>query len=110
MGVCPILGRKSSRHGGSVDKAAGRSWEAKGWDIQVQFIIVSGRISYIAKQNISPRYKHEHSVVSKQADLRRVDQENLEAQLVDLKKIVSRLTKDKSELLSIAQCVHWAVR
>jgi len=47
------------------------------------------------------RYKHEHSVVSKQADLRRVDQENLEAQLVDLKKIVSRLTKNNSELLSI---------
>ena len=47
------------------------------------------------------RYKHEHSVVSKQAELRRVDQENLEVQLVDLKKIVSRLTKNNSELLSI---------
>jgi len=47
------------------------------------------------------RYKHEHSVVSKQSDLRRVDLENLEAQLVDLKKIVSRLTKNNSELLSI---------
>ena len=62
---------------------------------------MSGRVSCLAKLNISPRYKHEHSVVSKQADLRRVDQENLEAQLVDLKKIVSRLTKNNSELLSI---------
>ena len=55
----------------------------------------------ISKNNISTRYKHEHSVVSKQSDLRRVDLENLEAQLVDLKKIVSRLTKNNSELLSI---------
>ena len=52
-------------------------------------------------KNISTRYKHEHTVVSKQSDLRRVDLENLEAQLVDLKKIVSRLTKNNSELLSI---------
>jgi len=56
----------------------------------------------LEKQKIeTSRYKHEHSVVSKQADLRRVDQENLEAQLVDLKKIVSKLTKNNSELLSI---------
>ena len=47
------------------------------------------------------RYKHEHAVVSKQAEIRRVDQENLEVQIVDLKKIVSRLTKNNSELLSI---------
>ena len=47
------------------------------------------------------RYKHEHAVVSKQAEIRRVDQESLEAQIVDLKKIVSRLTKNNSELLSI---------
>ena len=62
------------------------------------------------------RYKHEHSVVSKQAELRRAEQENLESQVlpdvymasiqksfqvVDLKKIVSRLTKNNSELLSI---------
>ena len=47
------------------------------------------------------RYKHEHAVVSKQAEIRRVDQESLEVQIVDLKKIVSRLTKNNSELLSI---------
>ena len=64
----------------------------------------------------SSRYKHEHGVVSKQAELRRAEQENLESQVlpdgstasiqqsfqvVDLKKIVSRLTKNNSELLSI---------
>jgi len=59
------------------------------------------RVELEKQKTETSRYKHEHSVVSKQSDLRRVDLENLEAQLVDLKKIVSRLTKNNSELLSI---------
>ena len=47
------------------------------------------------------RAREEQGVATRQAELRRQEQESLEVQVIDLKKIVSRLTRNNSELLGI---------
>jgi hypothetical protein len=47
------------------------------------------------------RYKHEYGVMVKQVEVSRVTVDRLEAQVADLKKIISRLTRNNGELLGI---------
>ena len=49
------------------------------------------------------RYKEEYGVMVKQVDISRETVSNLELQVVDLKKIITRLTKNNGELLEIVK-------
>ena len=49
------------------------------------------------------RYKHEYGVLVKQVDISKDSVNSLEAQVADLKKIISRLTKNNGELLDIVK-------
>ena len=51
----------------------------------------------------SERYKHEYSVMVKQVDISKTSVQSLENQVLDLKKIISRLTKNNGELLDIVK-------
>ena len=53
------------------------------------------------KQKPSDIYKHEYNVMVKNVEINNDTVESLEAQIVDLKKIVSRLTRNNRELLGI---------
>jgi len=49
------------------------------------------------------RYKHEYGVLVKQVDISKDSVNSLETQVADLKKIISRLTKNNGELLDIVK-------
>lgn len=55
------------------------------------------------QKNDASRYKHECDVLLKQVSISKESLTSLETQIVDLKKIISRLTKNNGELLDIVK-------
>ena len=55
------------------------------------------------QKNESSRYRHECDVLVKQVNISKESITSLETQIVDLKKIISRLTKNNGELLDIVK-------